>query len=325
MRVPPTVRFGSADVPSVVAAQRNLNVADAREQSAGRAGLSTCPLTEDGEFGTAVAQATVEFQAIRALVTDGIIGPNTWNQLLAGVDPTSGVGTANFLPIEGTTRWSISVDVIAAVLGKAPTAAQLDGLNVAVGGNPATRPAVSPDRRMIYFTPPAGEDGSADLVITGSDGSSFILAGSLPYTASIPAALEAMGVAVAISIQEVALFTAALEVGRLSAFVDGVAAALRDYQDLLAGILTRLQDPGGSPSALDENAWVSHMATRARMVADVVNEQCRINLATDAIADLDGLPFGGADDEPTLDTAAQVLLLTALENVIVPSVVDLTA
>jgi hypothetical protein len=61
------------------------------------------------------------------------------------------------------------------------------------------------------------------------------------------------------------------------------------------------------------------------MVAAIVNEQCRITLATDPIADLDGLPFGGADDQPTLDTGATVLLLTAMESVIVPGFVDLTA
>jgi peptidoglycan hydrolase-like protein with peptidoglycan-binding domain len=325
MSVPPTIALGSTDTASVVAAQRDLNVADAREQSAGRNGLINCPLTEDGIFGTKTEQAVFDFQQIRGLAVDGIIGPNTWTQLQAGVNPDSGVSSAVSLPIEGAPRWSVSVNDIVAKLGQGPTAAQLAGVTVAVGGKLAAKPLVSPDGRLIYFTPSAGAEGPADLVITGGDGSTFVLEQAIPNSSSFAAALEGLCVAVALSIQEAALTARALEVGRLRAFVDGVALALRAYQDLLGQMLDRLQDPGGSPTAQDGAAWVAHMATRTRMVADIINEQCHITLGTDAIADLDGLPFGGADDEPTLDTGATVLLLTALENVVVPSIVDLTA
>ncbi|WP_426611294.1 peptidoglycan-binding domain-containing protein [Bradyrhizobium sp. McL0616] len=325
MAVPPTISSGSPDVGTVVAAQRNLNVADAREASAGRPGLNACPLTEDGVFGTEVTQATIEFQTRRGLVPDGIIGPLTWGQLLESVNPDSGVRSGTSLPIEGAVRWSVGLDDIATVAGQAPTDAQLSGLLVTVGGSAARDVTISPDGRIIYFTVPAGEEGAADLVLTGGDASSFVLANAVSYTASFGAALQGVIVAVALSIQEAGSFAAALQVGRIQSFVDDVAAAMRDHQNLLAKLLTRLQDPLFADSVEDADAWFGYMSSRARMVAAIVNEQCRITLSTDPIADLDGLPFGGADDQPTLDTGATVLLLTAMESVIVPGFVDLTA
>jgi hypothetical protein len=325
MTVPPTIALGSTDVATVVAAQRNLNVADAGEQSAGRPGLAACPLIEDGVFGSGVEQAALDFQGRRGLGVDGIIGPNTWGRLLQGVDPDSGVASAAAIPVEGTVRWSVSLDDITASIGTAPTASQLSGVSVAVGGTLAASPAVSPDGRRIYFTPPPLAEGKADLLVTGGDGSPFALVEAVSYTASFPAALAGLGVALALSIQENASAANALRVARMQSFVDGLAASMLAFQDLTAQLLARFQDPATVVSAEDGAAWMGHMATRARMVADIVNEHCRITLATDAIADLDGLPFGGADDLPTLDTGATVLLMTALENVIVPFVVDLTA
>jgi hypothetical protein len=329
---PPTIAPGSADTAAVVAAQRNLNVADAREQSAGRSGLSACPLTEDGLFGSATEQAIIDFQTRRGLTVDGIIGPATWGQILQGVNPDSGVSASALLPIEGTVRWSVSIGDIAARTedGAAPSPAQLSGVSVTVGGNAAANPEVSADGRLIYFTPAAGSEGSADLVITGGDGSSFVLPQAIPYTAFFPAALEGLGVAVALGIQEAALVAKALEVGQMRAFVDGVAASLRDYQHLIVRLLGRLKDPAGVASANDGAAWMGHLATRARMVTCILNEQFRITLAKDpedpdTIAELDGLPFGGADDQPTLDTGATVLLMTEIENVVVPGSVNLTA
>jgi hypothetical protein len=309
----------------VVAAQRNLNVADAQEASAGRPGLKACPLTEDGVFGTEVEQATIDFQTRRGLAPDGIIGPITWRQLLQGVNPDSGVSSSALLPIEGAMRWSVNLDDIVAKAGQAPTDAQLSGLSVTVGGSTASDPTVSPDGRVIYFTVPVGEEGAADLVLIGGDRSSFVLANAVTYTASFAAALQGVIVSVILSIQEAASFAAALQVGRIQSFVDDVAAAMRDHQDLLAKLLSRLQDPLFAGSVEDADAWFGYLSSRARMVAAIVNEQCRITLATDPIADLDGLPFSGADDQPTLDTGATVLLLTAMESVIVPGLVDLTA
>jgi hypothetical protein len=326
MIIPPTIAKGSTDIATVVAAQRELNVADAREQSAGRTGLSTCPLTEDGVFGRETEQAVIDFQTLRGLaLVDGIIGPDTWSHLQPGINPGSGVSSGVLLPLEGTIRWSVSVDESVAALGVGPTAAQLAGASVTVGGNAARNPVVSPDGRLIFFTPPAVAEGRADLVITGGDGSTFTLPAAIAYTSSFPAALEGLVVTLALSIEEAAMAAQALKVGRLQAFVDGVAGALLTYQDLLAQLLVRLQDPGSGGSAEDILAWTGHMVRRARTVADIINEQCRVTLATDPIADLDGLPFGGADDEPTLDTGATVLLMTSLENVIVPLAVDLTA
>jgi hypothetical protein len=325
MKIPPTISSGSSDVETVVAAQRNLNVADASEASAARSGLSGCPLTDNGVFGSEVTLATVDFQTLRGLVPDGIIGPITWSQLLQGVNPDSGVASGASLPIEGAVRWSVSVADIAASAGKIPTDAQLSGVSVTVGGNVALDPALSSDGRVVYFTVPASEQGTADLELAGSDGSSFVLAKALNFTTSFSSGLQGVNVAIALSIQEAGLFSAGLQVGRMQNFVDNTAAAMRDHQNLLAQLLARLQDPAFVESADDSNAWFGFLASRARIVAAIVNEQCRITLATDAIADLDGLPFAGADDEPTLDTGATVLLMTATENVIVPSFVDLTA
>src|SRR5690349_5711857 len=110
MSVPPTNSPGSTDTASVVAAQRDLNVADARQQSAGRGGLSQCPLTGDGVFGSKTEQAVIDFQTIRGLGIDGIIGPDTWKLLQAEVNPDSGIASGGVLPVEGTTRWLVSID-----------------------------------------------------------------------------------------------------------------------------------------------------------------------------------------------------------------------
>lgn len=325
MTLPPTIGTGSTETAFVVAAERCLNAADAREQSAGRTGLSTCPLTEDGQFSSQTEQAAIDFQVLNSLNPDGIIGPNTWPLLLEVVNPASGIASAAALPLEGGVRWSLSMNDISAQVGQAPVPNQLVGVSVTIGGNPAARPTASADASLIFFTPPAGADGLADVVVIGGDGSTFSLPQSVRYASAIGLGLEGICVGIAIGVQEVAKRAATTEAGRMQTLVDGIAATLRVYQDVMAQILVRVQDPSGGASAQDISAWLVHMATRARMVADIVNEQCRITLNTDAIADLDGLPFGGSDDEPNLDTGATVLLATALENVIVPSIVDLTA
>src|SRR5437870_1041502 len=99
--LPPTIGIGSTETAFVVAAQRCLNAADAREQSAGRTGLSTCPLTEDGQFGSQTEQAAIDFQVLNSLNPDGIIGPNTWPLLLEVVNPASGIASGAALPLEG--------------------------------------------------------------------------------------------------------------------------------------------------------------------------------------------------------------------------------
>jgi hypothetical protein len=323
MAVPPTISLGSSDVASVVAAQRNLNVAHAAEAAAGRLGLSHCPLTENGLFSSDVKDATVDFQTRRPLAPDGIIGPLTWRELLQAVDPESGVASAASLPVEGAVRWSVSLDDIQASVGQTPSDAQLSGVTLTVGGSTASDPAF--DGRVLYFTVPPGSEGAADLELTSSDGSSFVLASAITYTTAFSAGLQGVIVAVALAIQEAASFAAALQVGRIQSFVDDVRGALAEHQDLLTQLLARLQDPAIPNSSEDAEAWFGFLSARARMVAAIVNEQCRITLQTDAVAELDGLPFGGADELPTLDPGATVLLVTALENVIVPGFVDLTA
>lgn len=325
MSIPPTIAPGSTDVATVIAAQRDLNVADARDRSAGRTGLTTCPLTENGIFDPQMAAAVIEFQALHGLFPDAIIDPSTWGALEPIVNPASGVSSGGSFPLEGVTRWSVSLADIAQAAGQAPSSDQLDGVTVSIGSSDAVNTRVSPDGAVIYFTPPAGEEGATDLTVSTQDGNTFVLPNAVRYTASFGAGLEGVVIAVALAIQEAAVTAAANEVGRLRAYCDGVAAALDPYQDLITNMLNRLQDPNSGATEEDGAAWLGHIITRAGMVADLVNSQCRITLQTDAIADLDGLPFGGADDEPTLDTGATVLLMTAIENVIVPSIVDLTA
>jgi hypothetical protein len=325
MFVPPTIAFGSAEAAAVVAAQRCLNVANARELSKGNAAIGPSPLTEDGLFGNLTQNAVLSFQALFGMVPTGVVDPGVWTLLLAGIGPGSGVSSGAQVPVDGSVRWSVSVADILLLAGQAATAKQLAGVSVTVGGTDAADPALSPDGSLVHFTAPAGAEGAADLVLTGGDGSVFTLGGAVTYTASFPAGLDGLCVAAAIGVQEAALVAAAMEVGRIRGFVDGAAAALLGYQDALAQMFTRFQDPAVEVSATDGAAWTGHWASRARMVAGIVNVHCLVTLSTDAVADLDGLPFGGADDLPTLDTGATVLLMTSAENVILPSVVDLTA
>jgi hypothetical protein len=67
----PTIRFGSRG-DAVREAQHCLTR------------HSFSPGAADGVFGAKTLRATKQFQAARALASDGIIGPNTWAALLAG-------------------------------------------------------------------------------------------------------------------------------------------------------------------------------------------------------------------------------------------------
>lgn len=66
----PELRIGSSG-PAVAKAQCYLNLA-----------LSSGPIPEDGDFGPVTDDATRRFQACAGIVVDGLIGPQTWSELV---------------------------------------------------------------------------------------------------------------------------------------------------------------------------------------------------------------------------------------------------
>lgn len=314
---------GSQDATAVEMVQRQLNIVNARLESQGLNGLGPCPLTINGDFDVPTEIATIAFQVAWGLPTTGVVDDITGQALQVIVDPPSGLQSGIAVPLEGVPRWSVSMADFAAV-GQAPSPGQLQGLSISIGGQQAGNPNPSPDQQRVFFTPPALAEGLADLTLIGGDGSIFVVPQAIGYSSDIANGLLGLAGSLLIALQEAAQVAATVPVGRLGALVDGVAAAVDSYEQYLAQVVGRLQELGGGAPDSANAAWVGHMATRARLVCDAFNEQCRLALQTDAIATLDGMPFAGADDEPGLDTGAQVLLMTAIENVIVPSFVDLT-
>lgn len=80
----PTLRQGSTG-PVVASAQAQINLVHGRLLARGAAGLERCPLTVDGQFGTATRAACVSFQRFAfpnvPAEWDGVIGPKTWAML----------------------------------------------------------------------------------------------------------------------------------------------------------------------------------------------------------------------------------------------------
>ena len=72
----PVIKKGDTG-PAVTRAQNRLNVH----------GAARPPLTPDGDFGQNTHDATRQFQKVRDLATDGVIGPVTWARLEASPNP----------------------------------------------------------------------------------------------------------------------------------------------------------------------------------------------------------------------------------------------
>jgi len=66
-----TVRFGSREREAIKAVQFRLNRVDSK-------------LVVDGKFGHKTREAVREFQESKGLEVDGIVGPNTWAELVLG-------------------------------------------------------------------------------------------------------------------------------------------------------------------------------------------------------------------------------------------------
>jgi hypothetical protein len=328
MTSPATLSFGDSG-DAVVFAQRQLNVADGFRRSMGLAPLDDTPLAEDGLFGPRTRAAVSSFQGLTGLAVDGVIGAETSAGLLAGVDPPSSLAYSNLVPPEGLPRLCISLsDINGATTGQQIAVSDVSGLSSVVVTAGQAAPVTAnwrPEVSRLYFTLGPQQPGPVDISI--GDGQQEALA-TLPQfltcVTQIPVALGLLHAAIVAGIQETAVNAATLEVGRLQAYADGCAAALDSYDAVGTAVTARLAD-NPAPDPADIAAWTGHMATRARISTDVVNEQARLTLGADPIAALDGMPFAGADDQPTWDQAALVLLATATENVIIPGAVDLTA
>ncbi|EST38741.1 hypothetical protein N566_05860 [Streptomycetaceae bacterium MP113-05] len=70
----PLLREGSSG-PAVQKAQCSLNLA-----------LTGAPIPEDGDFGPVTDEATRRFQGCAGLTVDGVIGPQTWPELIFRAD-----------------------------------------------------------------------------------------------------------------------------------------------------------------------------------------------------------------------------------------------
>jgi len=79
--MPPTLRFGSTG-PFVVQLQEGLN----------KLPTALAALTPDGQFGSKTQGRVKEFQTRNSLLSDGIVGPLTWETLLALVGEGLGSG-----------------------------------------------------------------------------------------------------------------------------------------------------------------------------------------------------------------------------------------
>ncbi len=80
----PTIRKGESGVP-VTTLQNMLNAQDIG-----------VPLTPDGQFGLMTQKAVINFQSLRGLATDGVVGPLTWTALDGGAHAAD-----NQVPLEG--------------------------------------------------------------------------------------------------------------------------------------------------------------------------------------------------------------------------------
>lgn len=317
---PILINGSPTNTSAICEAQRKLNLYDAQERAAARVGLEGAPLVEDCVLGDATATAVHSFQQQKGLLPDGIIGPLTWAALDDILTP-SGVASGRAMPLEGSVRWSVTLNDLASLIGTVIAFGDVSSLTVLLADVIAANPQLSSDGARLFFTPGGKpNESSVDLSIESKNGAAITLPQALRFTTDIRGGLEGLNFSLAIAIQEAALAAAVDPSPTLRAFITRVRTAINAYQEILLLMQERM---GADPSPADLEAWQTHMAAQARFVMQTINEQATMTLGSPPLARLDGQPFAGADEEPEVDTGAQLLLMTPIENVVVASDVNL--